>query len=270
MQTFDLGDIVVRKSYGGDTLFKIHNSEIRSDGKKVYSLKGLLYRIEADAEEEDLLPRDKRSAYNEIQRSLAGPGKHTRSSVPNLLRNRFVRQRKPGLILHIDSSEEFLNMCMKYYRQSNVKAIGKVIAENRQPEHIRPLLESTGADIIIITGHDGFKKNTLKVDNVSNYRNSKYYIQSTREARRFQPDFNKLCIFSGACQSYYEGIMGAGANFASSPGRVFIHALDPGKVGKTVALTDTNRTVTATQIASITQSGIKGIGGIDTKGHMKI
>ena len=33
---------------------------------------------------------------------------------------------------------------------------------------------------------------------------------------------NKLAIFAGACQSYYEEIMNAGANFASSPGRIFI------------------------------------------------
>lgn len=269
MHSFNIGDVVVRKSYGGDTLFRISRSDTRDDGRKVFALKGLLYRIEADADEDDLLPRSKRSAYYEVQRNLTAMSQQSRSAIPSFLQSRFPRQRTPGMILHIDSSEEFMNMCLKYYKQMNIKAIGKVIEESRQPEYVRPLLESTGADIIIITGHDGYKKNTSKIDNVNNYRNSKYYMQSAREARKFQPDFDKLCIFSGACQSYYEGIMEAGANFASSPGRVFIHALDPGKVGKSVALTDTSRLVTAEQIADITQSGMEGIGGIATKGHLK-
>lgn len=32
----------------------------------------------------------------------------------------------------------------------------------------------------------------------------------------------KLVIFAGACQSYFEAIISAGANFASSPARILI------------------------------------------------
>lgn len=269
MHELNIGDIVARKSYGGDTLFRISHSTPRSDGKKSYVLKGLLYRIEADAEEEDLLLQDNRYAYMHMHKNLATSGIYSPVRAPFALLNSKTRKGTPGRILHIDSSEEYLNMCMKYYRQSNVKAIGKALSESEQPGHIRQLLESTQADIIVITGHDGIKKNAIKLNSIDSYRNSKYYIQSTREARRYQPDFDKLCIFSGACQSYYEGIMNAGANFASSPGRVFIHALDPGKVGERVAFTDSSRMVTAEQIARNTQSGMEGIGGISTRGHYK-
>lgn len=267
MHELNIGDIVARKSYGGDTLFRIATSAPRSDGKKSYTLKGLLYRIEADAEEEDLQIQDRRYVNLHMYRNLSAMGLKSSDSLPFALRRIQIRRGTPGNVLHIDSSEEYLDMCMKYYRRLNIKTVGKVIAESEQPRYVRQLLESTKADIVIITGHDGIKKNASKQDSVDNYRNSKYYVQATREARRFQPDFDKLCIFSGACQSYFEGIMNAGANFASSPGRVFIHALDPGKVGERVALTDSNSIVTAEKIAEMTQSGMKGIGGIRTKGH---
>lgn len=267
MHSFNIGDVVARRSYGGDTLFKVTSTIARSDGKKSYVLRGLLYRIEADAEEEDLVLQNKRFTYMHMQRSLAEMGMYSPGRIPFNIQARNLRQGTPGLILHIDSSEDYLEMCMKYYRKSGIKAIGKVIDESEQPRFVRQLLESTKADIVVITGHDGIKKNATNLNSVDSYRNSKYYMQSTREARKFQPDFDKLCIFSGACQSYYEGIMGAGANFASSPGRVFIHALDPGKVGERVALTDSSRMVTAEQIARTTESGMKGIGGINTRGH---
>ena len=35
------------------------------------------------------------------------------------------------------------------------------------------------------------------------------------------------CYFAGACQSHFEALIRAGANFASSPSRINIHALDP-------------------------------------------
>jgi spore coat assembly protein len=105
------------------------------------------------------------------------------------------------------------------------------------------------------------------MNSLDSYRNSRYYIQCVREARKYEPSYDKLCIFSGACQSYFEGIMDAGANFASSPGRVLIHALDPAKVGDRIALTDSRVYVSPEQIARLTQSGSKGIGGVKTKGH---
>ena len=53
--------------------------------------------------------------------------------------------------------------------------------------------------------------------NVYNYRNSRYFIETVIKAREWKESENDLVIFAGACQSFFEAIMNAGANFASSP-----------------------------------------------------
>ena len=268
MSALKVGDIVARKSYGGDVYFRIENITSRSDGKKLYSLKGLLYRIEADSSEEDLEIQSPEKVEKDMKKSLMSEV-YNRTYRSSGLYSRLLGRIRgtPGRILHIDSSGEFLDMCVKFYRKSNLKVTGKVIPESEQPSHIRNLLESSNADILIVTGHDGLKKDAAKLNSIDSYRNSRYYIQSVREARKYKPGMDDLCIFAGACQSYFEGIMGAGANFASSPGRILIHALDPGKVADRVALTESNRMVTPEKIAELTESGLKGIGGIRTRGH---
>ena len=267
MDSLKVGDIVTRKSYGGDIHFKIADIASRGNGRKSYLLKGMLVRIIADSDEYDLEWRNPDQVQRELQSSLSTAGIHHMSRGFSPL-NIFQRTRgKSGSILHIDSSAEFLEMCQKYYTDAKIKVFGRVIPESEQPGQIRSLLAGTNADILIVTGHDGLKKNASKLNSLDSYRNSRYYIQSVIEARKYEPSFDKLCIFSGACQSYYEGIMEAGANFASSPGRILIHALDPAKVGDRVALTDSRVFVTPAQIASLTQSGSKGIGGLKTKGH---
>lgn len=121
----------------------------------------------------------------------------------------------------------------------------------------------------MVTGHDSLKKgaNPALIDS---YRNSKYFIECVKEARKYQPDYDKLCIFAGACQSYFEAIMQAGANFASSPGRININALDPAIVSEKVALTNKENYVTPEEVSKLTVSGSKGVGGIKTRGHLTV
>jgi spore coat assembly protein len=268
MDTFRIGDCVARKSYGGDINFRISDISVGRNGRKVYILRGLLYRIMADSDEFDLQRRDQADVQRELQGRLLQDGIHhvfnTRSSQ---VKTSFRPKGKPGTILHIDSSPDFLEMCMNYYRDARIKAYGHVLPESEQPGSIRSLLRSTGADVLVVTGHDGLKKGAFSTNSPDGYRNSRYFIRSVQEARKYEPGFDKLCVFAGACQSYFEGIMEAGANFASSPGRILIHALDPAKVGDRVALTDSRVYVTPEKIARLTQSGAKGIGGIRTKGH---
>ncbi len=268
MSGFNVGDIVARKSYGNDVYFRITDVTVRADGSKVYSLRGLIYRIFADSHGDDLLLQHPRQVQLHMRKGMYADGMPRQAR--GILRPSPFLQRirgKAGRILHIDSSSDYLDMCLKYYRNINVKVSGHVIPESEQPRHIRQLLAGSGADILIVTGHDSIKKDSGKPNSLESYRNSKYYIQSVTEARRYEPSLDRLCIFAGACQSYYEGIMEAGANFASSPGRILIHALDPAKVGDRVALTDSRVMVTPEQIAGMTQSGSKGIGGIKTRGH---
>lgn len=276
MAKFDIGDIVVRKSYGKDIYFTV--AGIRQDELRntEYVLKGVFYRIEADAHEEDLLKEDVRNVELNLRAELMRARKNalTKAHVSRNYLGRIFgiyRLRKiPGTILHIDSSSRFLNMCTKLYKEAGIKSKGYVVAEKNQPGIIRQALMWVKPDILVITGHDGIKKGKSNLNNIENYRNSKYYVQSVKEARRYQKDPDKLCIFAGACQSYFEAIMEAGANFASSPGRININALDPALLSEKVALTDRRNYVTPEEVASIIISGSAGIGGIKTRGRLTV
>ena len=85
----------------------------------------------------------------------------------------------------------------------------------------------------------GMIKKGKDYHNIYNYRNSKYFIQTVKEARRYDEEkHNHLVIFAGACQSYFEAIISAGANFASSPARILIDFLDPLVIAEKVAFTE--------------------------------
>lgn len=269
MSNFNIGDIVVRKSYGEDICFTItgiENSELR---KSKYLLKGVFYRIEADAYEEDLLKEDVRNVELNLKMKFMRARKNNfRKIYLNRIFGIYRFRKIPGTILHIDSSGRFLNMCTKLYSEAGIKSKGYVVAERNQPSIIRQALFQTKPDILVVTGHDGIRKGKSNLKRIENYRNSKYYVQSVREARRYQKDADKLCIFAGACQSYFEAIMDAGANFASSPGRININALDPAILSEKVALTDRRYYVTPEEVSNIIISGSSGIGGISTKGRL--
>ena len=90
------------------------------------------------------------------------------------------------------------------------------------------------------------------------------------EARKYEKSHEKLIIIAGACQSDYEELIKAGANFASSPKRINIHALDPAIVATMVGLTEKGVDIDLIGILSKTKYGSDGIGGIKTKGMMYV
>ena len=213
------------------------------------TLKGLNIRVLADAPMNDLiLPtsaevREYKKDYirksNEsmerifYRRELEKQRRFTRSNSEES--NGFFDV--PGMVLHIDGDEEYLNLCLTTYKQLDIEAYGMSLSEKEQPKKIYSLLLKYKPDILVITGHDGLIKDERDFNRIENYRNSKFFIDSVRNARRFEPSLDDLVIFAGACQSHYEGILRAGANFASSPHRVFIHALDPVFIIEKVAFT---------------------------------
>ena len=142
----------------------------------------------------------------------------------------------------------------------------KNISESRQPYDVIPLLKLTKPDILVITGHDGMIRKGRNFNDINNYRNSKYFIDSVRAARRFNPDKNDLIIFAGACQSFYEALIYAGANFASSPGRILIDFLDPLIIAEKVSTTNKNKIVFMSDLEGIIRNGRKAIGGIGAVG----
>lgn len=270
MNDFKVGDIVVRKSYGNDVRFAIANVLYRQDGSPVYILKGLSERLEADSDGDDLVKLDSKDIHNKIQNITSRAGRYTNiRRTPFALFRPYLMRRRAGSVLHIDSSGELFEVCYRHYRNLGLQVASKIAPESEQPQYVRKLLEKYNPNILVVTGHDSMKKGS-RPNSIDSYRNSKYYIQSVREARSYQASYDKLCIFAGACQSYYEAIMAEGANFASSPGRILINGLDPAIVAERVALTETRKTVTPGQIAELTKSGSKGIWGIETRGHLII
>lgn len=159
---------------------------------------------------------------------------------------------------------------MKYYRELGLNAVVRNIAENQQPYVVRRLLERYKPDILIVTGHDSMIKNGSDYNNIYNYRNSRHFINTVKEARKWGSNSDKLVIFAGACQSYFEAIMLAGADFASSPGRILIDFIDPLIVAEKVATTENYKYVTEKQIIDEIKEGREGIGGVGVKGKKRI
>ncbi|EGO64157.1 sporulation peptidase YabG [Acetonema longum] len=284
MSEIQVGDLVIRKSHGGDILFKVTECVQNEDGVEEYVLKGLHLRLLADAPKHDLEPVgaehlrkaiiDMENSHNEnLNRVMKRRGMMREES--QFLRGDTGKKYPvfdvPGRVLHIDGDEDYLKMCLKTYQQLRIQAAGVFVDEARQPEQIAKLLEEYRPDIVILTGHDaltgGSKKDFRSLDS---YRNSKYFVQSVRIARLFQPSKDDLVIFAGACQSYFEAILEAGANFASSPTRIFIHAYDPVFIAEKVAFTPIHKTVDITDAISASVTGVDGVGGVETRGKFRL
>ena len=132
------------------------------------------------------------------------------------------------------------------------------------------ILERIKPDILVITGHDAYYNKDGDYTNMSNYKNSDNFIQAVKVARSYEKDHDKLIVIAGACQSNYEELIKAGSNFASSPKRINIHALDPAIIAVSVSLSSKNKDIDLIKILGKTKYGTDGMGGIITNGTMYI
>lgn len=174
-----------------------------------------------------------------------------------------------GKILHLDGDRKYSEKAYNYYRKVGLNAVVKNIPEYKQPRLVYRLLEIYNPDILVVTGHDIMFSKTRRYNDIYNYKNSRYFIETVREARRYDKDKSqRLVIFAGACQSYFEAIMAAGANFASSPSRILIDFIDPLIVAEKVAMTERYKYLTIDDIAYSLRDGKDGISGIGANGKM--
>ena len=173
-----------------------------------------------------------------------------------------------GRILHLDGDKKYSEKSSMYYKKVGLDAIVRNIAENRQANVVNTLIDRYNPDILIITGHDGMIKKGRFFNDIYNYINSRYFVNTVRRAREWDSR-KELVIFAGACQSYYEALMSAGANFASSPARVLIDFADPLIVAEKIAITDNNYYVTINDIAGELRDGKDGVGGVGARGKSK-
>ncbi len=202
------GDIVGRKSYGKDIIFKVHKIIKIKNGKSFAILKGIHYRIEADAYLEDLEKIDKVEAESLTRGIESKIKKRLINGSKELFAKKGTNTRQTSaLILHLDGDRRYTQKSIKYYNKLGLKAIVRNIPENRQPQVIGMLIRRYDPDIVVITGHDAMIKTTGNYDDIYNYRNSKYFINSVIEARRNEKPGRGMVIFAGACQSFFEAIM---------------------------------------------------------------
>lgn len=270
-----IGDLVTRKSYQGDLLFKVVDIT-----NKIALLHGEDVRLEADAPLADLEIVTK-SELNRRQQSR----KQQEEFSFRLFRQDYQLMREknnyeitegynekvnyfrlPTKVLHIDGDQSYLKKCIELYQKLGLQVHGTYLREKEMPAQIGSLIKKIQPEIVVITGHDAFSKNKGDVKDLKAYRNSSYFTETVREARKIIPHLDQLVIFAGACQSHFESIIRAGANFASSPARVNIHALDPVYIAAKVAYTSFMDKVSMAEMLRNTLTGEKGMGGIETKG----
>ena len=277
MNKIKKNDIVVRNSYGKDVIFKVTNI-IEKKNETIAILKGITERIQADSPIQDLEIVDKDYASKIIKNwdnRIKIRAKKERQDTPKnigitIIEKLNQNKSHTGKILHLDGDKKYSEKSYRYYKKVGLDAIVKNIPEYKQPKLVYNLLNIYNPDILVITGHDGMIKKGVGYSDIYNYKNSRYFIETVKEARRYDQENGKnLVIFAGACQSYFEALISAGANFASSPARILIDFLDPLIVAEKIASTEKYKYITIDDIASELRDGKKGVSGIGASGKME-
>ncbi len=248
---FNIGDLVTRKSHNNDVVFEI----LKIEDRVVY-LKGKDIRLYADSDIEDLV-------------IVTEDVDHTDDDSITRMKEKIMLDRSeyfylPGKVLHIDGDDEYLERCMKFYNDLKIMAFGVKIREQDVAYEVVDYLNKYKPNILVITGHDAMYGR----DGEKTYKNSDNFIKAIQEARKYEENQERLIIIAGACQSNYEELIKSGANFASSPKRVNIHALDPAIVASSVALSDRSAPIDLLDIIERTKYKEEGVGGIITNGTM--
>ncbi|WP_077701784.1 sporulation peptidase YabG [Virgibacillus dokdonensis] len=276
--SYSKGDLVTRYSYQHDILFRVSSVK-----KELVDLVGEEVRLKADSPIDDLKLVEERELQKRRQQ-----GKESEEFSYRLFRQDYqlLKEKRqyqatdgfiheasyfqlPAKVLHIDGDAMYLKKCIELYQRIGLQVHGVHLYERDMPVRITELIEKIQPNIIVITGHDAFSKNKGEKQDLRAYRNSRYFIEAVREARRTNPNLDQLVIFAGACQSHFELLVRAGANFASSPFRVNIHALDPVYIAAKVAYTPFMEKVSVWDAIRTTLTGDKGMGGVETRGLLR-
>ncbi len=281
--SIELMDIVGRISYHCDIIFRVTDIRIEN-GVKMVILYGEDFRLVADAPYEDLvkvnpserqkISQESRSreeqSYILFQQDVELLRQKQEFEVTESYSNTSGYFQMPGRVLHLDGDPNYLKKCLALYERVGVPVFGIHCNEKEMPNKISGLLDYYRPDILVITGHDAYSKAKGKKEDLNAYRHSKHFVQTVREARRKIPHLDQLVIFAGACQSHFESLIQAGANFASSPGRVNIHALDPVYIVAKISFTPFVERIHVWDVLRNTLTGEKGLGGIETRGVLRV
>jgi len=294
--TIKEGDIVARKSYNRDVFFTVTNICTGDDGKEYAILKGLDIRLCASSPVSDLEKIEAKEVASYWHNTMKKTSEVMDRVMQRRREERNDRLKKhtssgfcraagqegpqkgddvegfdlPGSVLHLDGDKDYLNLCLTTYKNLSIPAYGYDVKEEMQPKMVGELLQKHNPDILVLTGHDGCKKGARDLSDINNYYNSKHFVEAVKVARNYEKNRDDLVIFAGACQSHYEAILMAGANFASSPKRVVIHAFDPVFVVEKIAFTSIYDPIAIRDIIRSTITGFDGIGGVETCGKHRL
>ncbi|MUV38014.1 Sporulation-specific protease YabG [Lentibacillus sp. JNUCC-1] len=272
------GELVTRISYGHDLLFRVASIQNQNA-----ILHGEELRLEADAPLDDL----KKADQKEVREIRETSRKHEMYSY-RLFRQDYqlLKEKReyestqgynkdisffqlPAQVLHIDGDPVYLRKCVQLYQQLGLHVHGVHVHEKEMSQQVSSLIEKIRPDILVITGHDSYSRNKGKRNDLRAYRHSYEFVETVRKARETVSQLDELVIFAGACQSHFEKLIRAGANFASSPTRINIHALDPVYIAARIAYTSFMEKVDVWDVLRNTLTGEKGVGGIETKGFLR-
>ncbi|NOU76584.1 sporulation peptidase YabG [Paenibacillus sp. LMG 31458] len=275
------GDFVTRKSYGGDVMFKIERIE-----QLKAILRGVDYRLLADAPLVDLTisnptdvmdhPRSSSPEFRESLRRLAVSQvqlqEKNQLSINHKQNTNKTYFEVPGKVLHLDGDPTYLRKSMQIYGELRVPAEGFYIPEAQMADALHRLLPQIKPDIVVVTGHDGILKQRKGrgPSNLSSYKNSQNFVNAVQIARQYERNRDSMIIVAGACQSHFEALLRAGANFASSPARILIHALDPLCIAAKLSYTSVKDTISMLDIVDLTVTGLDGLGGVETRGSYRM
>lgn len=278
----EINEVVGRLSYKCDILFRV--IDIRMiDGQRTAVLYGEDYRLIADAPFHDLKKMDPREqdriiqefrskeeqSFDLFRQDIELLKRKQEYTMTNAYRDEFNYFQVPGKVLHLDGDPSYLRKCLDLYEKIGVPVKGVHCSETDMPHEIGPLIDKYRPNIVVITGHDAYSKAKGIKSDINAYRHSKYFVQAVREVRSRYPHLDQLVIFAGACQSHFESLIHAGANFASSPSRVNIHALDPVYIVAKISYTAYKDSVNVWDVIRNTLTGDKGLGGLETKGVLR-
>jgi len=275
------GDYVTRKSYGGDVMFKIERIE-----QLKAILRGVDYRLLADAPLVDLTisnptdvmdhPRSSSPEFRESLRRLAVSQLQLQEKNQLSINHKQNVNKSyfevPGKVLHLDGDPTYLRKSMQIYGELRVPAEGFYIPEAQMADALHRLLPQIRPDIVVVTGHDGILKHRKSggPSNLASYKNSQNFVNAVQIARQYERNRDSMIIVAGACQSHFEALLRAGANFASSPARILIHALDPLCIAAKLSYTSVKDTISMLDIVDLTVTGLDGLGGLETRGSYRM
>jgi spore coat assembly protein len=277
-----VGDIVTRRSHGEDIYFRVEAIN-REAGDRSALLRGLLIRLCANAPLDDLEKKNISEISLHRREFSKNVGKCLQQALSQQASTRqtaMIRSGKheeglnffelPGRVLHLDGDREYRETCLHTYLQLEVPCNVFYVPEQEQPALVYRYLREERPDILVLTGHDGLFKECRDYRDLNNYRHSRFFVEAVRRAREYEPNRDDLVIIAGGCQSCYEALIEAGANFASAPDRMMIPVLDPVFIAEKIAYTSIYAQIHLPELFNVTLGGSRGIGGVQTRGQYRL